>query len=79
MREFSEFIESKTAKDGEGLNIICGDFNVNSLPETEDVKNMIIRADPLNSKFLDLSHVEYDKMFKILKGNGYLEDVVLRE
>lgn len=52
---------------------------MNSLPETEDVKNMILRADPLNSKFLDLSQVEYDKMFKILRGKGQLEDVVLRE
>jgi len=52
---------------------------VNSLPETEDVKNMILRADPLNQKFLDLSHVEYAKMFKILKNDGYLDDVVLHE
>lgn len=62
------------------LNLICGDFNVNSLPETDDVKNMILRADPLNAKFLELSHEEYSKMFKILKGkNGHLDDVVLRE
>jgi hypothetical protein len=52
---------------------------VNSLPETEDVKNMILRADPLNQKFLDLSHVEYAKMFKILKNDACLDDVVLHE
>lgn len=40
---------------------------------------MILRADPLNSKFLELSHLEYSKMFKILKGKGCLDDVVLRE
>jgi len=40
---------------------------------------MILRADPLNQKFLDLSHVEYTKMFKILKNDACLDDVVLRE
>ena len=81
LREFSEFIKSKTTKndDIEAMNLICGDFNVNSLPETEDVKNMILRADPLNQKFLDLSHVEYPKMFKILQGEAFLDDVVLCE
>jgi len=49
LREFSKFIDSKTKNDENSLNLICGDFNVNSLPETEDVRNMIITADPRNS------------------------------
>ena len=46
--EFSEFVEKKlqenvpkTSNDSSGishLSLICGDFNISPLPETEDIK-----------------------------------------
>ena len=35
------------------LAIVCGDFNVNSIPESEGMKQMILKANPLNSTFIE--------------------------
>jgi hypothetical protein len=35
------------------LAIVCGDFNVNSIPESEGMKQMILNANPLNSSFIE--------------------------
>lgn len=49
--------------------MVCGDFNVNSLPESDDVKKMILKANIENQAFIDESELEYEKMIESLE-NG---------
>lgn len=61
IKELSNFINKKISEIPKSesqshLALICGDFNVNSLPESEDVKEMILRQNPRNQEFIDASH-----------------------
>lgn len=72
------FVDKKSSNTS-GLTVICGDFNVNSLPETEDVKRMIISADARNERYLEIASGEYLRMVEILEGGqkGSLTDVII--
>ncbi|TNV78993.1 hypothetical protein FGO68_gene14319 [Halteria grandinella] len=48
------------------MAIICGDFNVNALEESEDVKAMLLKAHPENIKFLEEAKLEYAQMVEKL-------------
>ena len=54
IEELSDFVDLKTkyCDPATDLVLICGDFNVNGLPESSDFKNMILKAHPDNSVYL---------------------------
>jgi len=81
IRELADFVNDKLhgIKDpSEHLALICGDFNVNSLPETEDTKRMILKAHSENSRYLELAASEYAQMMRSLEGGqpGSIIDLV---
>ena len=47
--------------------LICGDFNVNGLPESSDFQNMILKAHPDNSVYLEAASREYSELVKKLE------------
>ena len=61
IEELSDFVDLKTKESNPltELVLICGDFNVNGLPESLDVQNMILMAHPDNSVYLDAASQEY--------------------
>jgi hypothetical protein len=41
------------------LALICGDFNVNALEESEDIKAMLLKAHPENGRYIEAAALEY--------------------
>lgn len=58
--------------------LICGDFNINPLKESEESKEFIMSYGDQNSNFLKLSEYEYDLMVGILEKEhiGSITDLV---
>jgi hypothetical protein len=84
--EFSGFIQEKlsqvpASEQDSHLALICGDFNVNVLPESEDVKRMILKGNPGNQPFIEEAAKEYEYLVKTLERGepGTIVDVMLKE
>ena len=43
---------------------------MNALPESEDVKALILKANPANQSYLELAAKEYKRMVEILEGGN---------
>jgi hypothetical protein len=48
------------------MAIICGDFNLNALEESDDVKAMLLKAHPENQKYIDAAKYEYAQLLEKL-------------
>ena len=70
VRELSNFLATIP-----GMTLVCGDFNVNSLPESADMRAYYLAANPRNNAFLDEASTEYDFMASTLGA----KDVVLSD
>lgn len=62
-------IQNSDAAAASHLALICGDFNVNALPESEGVQEMILQAHPENDAYLIASAQEYEYLVKTLEGS----------
>ena len=69
IEELSDFVDLKTKQSDPltELVLICGDFNVNGLPESLDVQNMILKAHPDNRVYLEAASKEYSQLVKKLE------------
>ena len=47
--------------------LICGDFNINSLPESENLINHMLKQHEKNSEYLLAAENEYHTMLKIFE------------
>ena len=68
--ELSNFVEDKTKQfinDPDHLVLVCGDFNINPLKESDENKEFILSYGELNHNFIKQSEYEYDRMMEILE------------
>lgn len=77
----SNFVQEKTAfikNDPNHMVLICGDFNINSLEDTEESKQYVLSYNERNIDFLKASEEEYKMMLQIFENEkpGSVVDLV---
>ena len=69
MSNYIDYKVKDVADDPNHIVLITGDFNINSLKDSEDFKEHVLSYNELNHAFLKYSEEEYEHLIRILEKN----------